>query len=231
LVFFSLSLIVPTPSIFWALSFSLQWALVFGLLNLVPLRLNNANSDGYKISQAIRGGPALDWVIRDLLIASSHATPLPPRDWPYDVILRLADAGADPQTRRYNCYIAYVHFLDRGDIRTAGQYLDRLTADWNAADPPEYALEAAYFHAFHGRGPAVAEKYLALATKDAEPWVRLRAQAAIDRASNNPKEAHESIDKALASLHAAPLCGAHQYEIDRLQELLPSAPQEIRIAS
>lgn len=150
---------------------------------------------------------------------SSHATPLRLRDWPHDLICRLAENSADPAAQRFNFYLAYVHSLDRGDITYAGRYLDRLTAAWTPSDPPEYALEAAYFHALDGANLASAQHWLALETREVEPWVRLRARAAMERAGNNPAKARVLIHEAFAALRAAPACGARQYEIDRLLAL------------
>ncbi|SPE29351.1 membrane hypothetical protein [Candidatus Sulfopaludibacter sp. SbA3] len=214
-----LSLRTQSPTVFWTLSFAAQWSLV-GLMNLAPIRLGGSTSDGLKLWEAIRGGAALDWTQRDLLTPSSHATPLRLRDWPGDLVLRLANAPAHPVLRRYNCYLAYIHFLDCGDVAMAGQYLDKMTLDWAAGDPPEYALEAAYFHAFHRHDAATAAKWLALEPKDAEPWVRMRARAAIETVSDHPETAQMLIAGALELLNASPACGAHQYEIDRVGQTI-----------
>ncbi|HUI55184.1 MAG TPA: site-2 protease family protein [Bryobacteraceae bacterium] len=218
-VFVWLSSRAGTGSGFWMWSFCAQWALV-GLLGLVPFRRGTTSSDGYLLWELIRGGATVDAIERDLLTASSHATPLRLRDWPNDLIRRLADDPADPKARRYAVYLAYVHFLDRGEIQTAGQLLDRLMADWIASDPPEYALDAAYFFALYGHDLRTARTWLTRETRDAEPWVRLRAQAAVERLAGNQKSASAQVDEALTALQAAPACGAHQYEIDRLNALL-----------
>jgi len=218
LVFVFLSLHAKAGPAFWIWVFSAYFAAV-DAFNLVPFLTKTASSDGYKIWQAIRGGAAFDWVIRDLLTASSNATPLRVRDWLRDVVARLAEVPADPAVRRYNYYLAYIHFLDSGDSEKAGQYLDRLMADWTAGDAPEYALEAAYFYALHANDLNTARKWLALEARDVEPWVRLRAQAAIERAANNQEKARMLIDEALTALRSAPACGAYEYEIDRLEAL------------
>jgi hypothetical protein len=186
----------------------------------LPMRRGAARSDGYLLWDLIRGGTAVDDLQRNLLVASSHATPLRMRDWPHDLVRRLAEVPADPQASRYNDYLAYVHFLDRDERQTAGRYLDRLLSDWTCDDPPEYALEAAYFHAFRSDDPIAARHWLDLERRDAEPWVRLRAQAAVERAAGDPERASSLVTEALAMLRAEPACGAHQYEVDRLHALL-----------
>jgi hypothetical protein len=220
LVFLALSFRARTSSLFWIWSFCAQWALV-GLLGLVPIRRGAARSDGYLLWELAQGSAVLDGIQRDLLTPASHATPLRLRDWPHDLILRLADRPADPLVlQRFDAYLAYIHSLDRGEIPVAAQYLDRLMADWTSSDPPEYALEAAYFLALHGGDVATARKWLTLETRDAEPWVRLRARAAVERAAGNPENARTLADEALTALKAAPACGAHQYEIDCVHAVL-----------
>jgi hypothetical protein len=228
LLFTCLSLQAATPTSFWIWSLSAQWAMV-GLINILPIRLTNADSDGYKVWVTIRGGVAFDDVQRNLLIPSSHATPLRLRDWPQGLIRRIADHATDPVSRRYNCYLAYIHFLDYGDSRTAGEYLDKLTADWVTGDPPEYALEAAYFHGFHRRDLLTARTWLTAESRSVEPWVRLRAEAAVEVAAHHLEKARLAIESALTGLREAAACGAHQYEIDRLKELddsLSGTPQD-----
>jgi hypothetical protein len=218
LVFTALSLRVRTSPLFWICSDSAQWALV-GFAGLLPIRRGAVRSDGNLLWELMRGGMAVDVLQRNLLVASSHATPLRMRDWPHDVVHRVAEISTDLEARRYNAYLAYVHFLDRGDSQMAGLYLNRLLADWTPSDPPEYALETAYFLALYGHDLPTARKWLTRETRDAEPWVRLRAQAAIEREEGQREKARILVDEALGALRAAPACGAHQYEVDRLLAL------------
>jgi hypothetical protein len=183
-----------------------------GLVGLLPMRRGAARSDGFLLWELIRGGATVDELQRSLLVASSHATPLRMREWPHDLILRLQPTG-------YDAYLAYLHFLDRGEPQAAGRFLERLMEGWTRACPPEYALEAAWFLAVHGQDPAAARQWLAFEGRDAEPWVRLRAQAAVEWASGRPEVARRLVDEALSQLRAAAACGAHEYEIDRLDEL------------
>jgi hypothetical protein len=201
---------------FWAASLAVQWTLV-GVLQAAPLRTASAASDGYKVWEAFRGGAALDRVQMDLLTASSHATPLRLCDWPHDLIQRLEETPMDAVNRRYTAYLAYVHLLDRGEPNAAGERLDRLIDGWSPADPPEYALEAAWFHALHRNDGETALKWLELAKGETEPWVRLRAQAAVERRAGAVARARRMVEEALTAVQAAPACGAHEYEIDRLR--------------
>ena len=74
LLFTALSLRTRTPSLYWTWSYCAQWSLV-GLLVLLPMRREAACSDGYLLWELISGGVAVDELRRNLLVASSHATP------------------------------------------------------------------------------------------------------------------------------------------------------------
>jgi hypothetical protein len=226
LFFTILSLHAETATLFWIWSLGAQWAVV-GVLNLVPLRFATARSDGSKLWEAIRGGAVVDEIQREILTQSSHATRLRLTDWPHDAVCRLAERTSD----RYASYLAYVHSVDRGDVQAASQYLDRLAAGWTASDPPEYALEAAYFSAFYRNDSSAARKWLAVEPRDAEPWVRLRARAALERADGNPEGARLLIEEGLGAVQQAPACGAYQYEIDRLEALLQAPGVTAPVAS
>ena len=216
--FLLLSLHASSRVLYWTWAFALQWALV-GVMALVPVNVLGVRSDGLNLWEAIRGGEPLDRTERDLLTPASHATPLRVADWPHDLVVRLPALPADPANRRFHHYLAYIHFLDRGDVKSAAPHLDALAATRAAGDPPEYALEAAYFYGFHRKDAACARRWLEMEEKDAEPWVRLRARAAAEQAAGNTDQARSLIFQALALLKAQPTCGAWQYEIDRLLEM------------
>jgi hypothetical protein len=222
LLFVGFSRSAETALQFWLWSFCVQWAVV-GFAQIIPTRLGTARSDGSLLWEVLRGGDAVDALQRDMLTASSHATTLRLRDWPEDLVRRLADAAGDNPAGRYGSYLAYIHFLDRGDVQTAAQHLDRLMAGWQPDDPPEYALEAAYFAAFHGHDAARAREWLALATRESEPWVRQRAEAAIECLDGSSQKAHALAGQALATLEASAPCGAYEYEIDLLEKLQAAA--------
>jgi len=212
------SSLANSAPIYWIGAYSALWSLS-GLLGLLPMRRGDARSDGYLLWQLLRGGTTVDELQRNLLVASSHATPLRLRDWPRHLIDRLADVPEDGQPREYNAYLAYVHFLDRGEPHVARRYLESLVADWTRQDPPEYALEAAWFRATHDGDLDSARRWLAFEERSVEPWVRLRAEAAVERAAGNPDRAQKLTAEALTQLNAVPSCGAYEYEKDRLREL------------
>lgn len=186
---------------YWLLSFCAFWC-VFAALSIMPVRRGAYASDGAQLWTLIRGGAAADRIARELLTASSHAMRLRFREWPRDLIERLDD-GRD----RYGAYLAYLHWLDSGDRERAGAALARLLAGWSPADPPEYALEAAYFFR--------SAEWLVRESRDAEPWVRLRARAAVA----GGEEGERLCDEARDLLLHAPSCGAHAYELDRVDRI------------
>ena len=62
-----------------------------------------------------------------------------------------------------------------------------------------------------------ARQWLELEARNAEPWVRLRAVAAVKLAEGCPSEAIELIEEALGQLRAVPASGAHEYETELLR--------------
>ena len=219
---------VDDPLMRWFWNFSAAWAGTMALRSLYPFRHGTQMSDGYQLLEiSLLGGAGIDAMQRRMLAASSHATALRPRDWPRDLILRLAEAPADgrvhhhkDRTPHHNLYLAYVHFLDCGDVPRAKPYLERLLAGWRSDDPPEYALEAAYFLGFHDGDPVGSRKWLNAEARSVDPWVRGRAAAAVEQANGFSDKAQELVLQALAAVRSAQPCGAQQYEIDLLESLL-----------
>ena len=218
-VFLFLAMHARSAMAYWVWSFAVQWALV-GLASLAPIRIGATRSDGYHLWEAIRGGTALDLTMRDLLTPASHATPLRVGDWPHDLVTRIVPRAHDPANKKFNFYLNYIHFLDRGDVGTAGKFLDQFLALWTPSDPPEHALEAAYFLGFRRNDADAAFAWLEKETRDAEPWVRLRARAAAERAAGHSEACRSIAAEALLQLRAQPPCGAYQFEMDRLAEML-----------
>jgi hypothetical protein len=206
--------------VFFAFCSATALSMLLGVLEMVPFRAGNTRSDGYRLFEAIRGGSRLDLVHRDTFAMASHYTAVRPRDWPRAVILRLLVTERDPAYREFIPYLAYVHFLDAGDPEAAGPYLLRVLATWSADAPPEHAFEAAYFFARHEHNLQAAQSWLSRESRNAEPWVRQRAEAAVSLAAGRESEAHLQIQDALKALDTAPSCGAYAYETDLLRELV-----------
>jgi len=223
LAFTALALQANTSAEFWIASDCTQWSLI-GFLGLMPFRRGDLRSDGSLLWDLIRGGRAADETERDLLVASSYATPLCMREWPRDLIERLRSTANAP---RYDTYLAYVFYLDSREHAHARNCLARLTSDWRADDPAEYALEAAYFHALFDDDLAAAQMWLSREESSYEPWVHLRAEAAVAWVGGDHDAAQTKAQQARDLLERAIPCGAYRYELDRLDDLMERSPANL----
>jgi hypothetical protein len=115
LVFSRVALHSTSSFSFWLWMVNAQMCLL-GVLELVPLRFGVVESDGLQLWKMARGGAPVDAIARDLLADSVNYTPLRPRDWPADLIERMAGMPAEAHQRRYGLYMAYIHCLDAGDL-------------------------------------------------------------------------------------------------------------------
>ena len=208
----------PNGGVFWMLSFAALCSLA-AAVELIPMRWGAAQSDGLIILDAIRGGRAFDQVFRNLLPVSSSCLPLRPRDWPADVVARLAEAADDLRTQRANLYIAYVHSQDSNHTVKAAGYLDRLLETWDPTDPPEYALEAAYVFGYQRRDAAEASMWLERATGPVDGYTKLRAASAVEWAKGDLQRAVLFAEQAVQACDREPDAGAIRYESDLLFEM------------
>ncbi|HLK66564.1 MAG TPA: hypothetical protein VKU19_24185 [Bryobacteraceae bacterium] len=214
LLFTRLALRASTALPFWFWMVNAQMCLV-GLLQLFPVRFGEAESDGLQLWKLLQGGPAADLMQRDLLADSVNYTPLRPRDWPVDLIRRLAGA----KSARYNRYMAYVHALDCENIPAAWSHLEPLLESSSPADGPQYALEGAYFLAYHRGDLKQARQCLAREHRLPEDALRLRAEAAVEWAAGRAKKASELIEQAELTLRAGHPSGNRDFEMDCLSAM------------
>ncbi len=208
----------PSAEAFWVLSFAALCSLA-AAVELIPMRWGPAHSDGLVILEAIRGGAAFDQVTRNVLAVASNNAPLRFRDWPRDLITRLAEAPGEPAAQRYSLYLAYLHHQDSNETETAEGYLDRLLAGWEAQDPAEYAAEAAYVMGFHRRNALKSAEWLARIPESAHDYMRFRAGASVEWARGNLSGAHSIAAQAYAATLAQFDCGAIRYESELAWEI------------
>jgi hypothetical protein len=222
LFFATLALRAHAAFPFWFWMVNAQMCLI-GVLQLFPVRFGQAESEGLQLLTILRGGPRVDAIQRDLLADSVNHTPLRPRDWPVDLLGRLASTGA-----RYHLYMAYIHALDSGNISGAWAHLSALLDSWLPGDGPQYALEAAYFLAFFRGDEKRARQWLSLETRLPDDALRLRAEAAVEWVAGRTKKARERIEQAELTLRAGLVSGYQAFELDCLQamreELLSQNP-------
>ena len=192
---------------------------LFGVFEVV------IGSDGVNLRQVLRGGTPVDDLIRDSLSEASEFTPLRPRDWPRDVVLRLAERE-DP----YCHYLAYVHWLDAGDTAAAAPHIQELIAFLSGMAPVRFvgmppemnstnACEAAYWLAEYAGDAIAARHWFERAGPDADPMACTRATAALALAEGKSEHAERVIKQGLAQI-PLPSSGSAKFEFDRLSYLL-----------
>jgi hypothetical protein len=108
----------------------------------------------------------------------SNIGPMRPRDWPASLMSTL-----------HSTRLHRLHLPSGGEIEAASHWLTRMLDERRPDSPPEYLLEAAYFSAAHLHAPVAARKWLAMESRDAEPWVRGRTEGAIALAAGDLAEA------------------------------------------
>jgi len=215
LVFEWLAYVASTAYTFWLFSTMAQWAFL-GVLSLLPAGSGLAMSDGYWLWELLRGGDQGERRQRYMLCNMAHGTAVRPRDWPGELMSPVLAGGGD----RHEWYIAYVHLMDAGEPHAAFAWLLKALEKPQKSDPPEYALEAAYYLGVYRRDAKQAGKWLGSAGKDTPKWVRLRAQAAVALAWGEADRARKLVGDAERELGAAFPCGSVECERARLRDLL-----------
>ena len=90
-----------------------SYGAVFFVLNLIPLRVLGAYTDGARIYQIFSGNAWADYHHAFAMISSTLVTPLRPRDFDLTTIERAANGVAMPLNVVYLWLNAYSHSLDR----------------------------------------------------------------------------------------------------------------------
>jgi hypothetical protein len=214
LMFAAIALTSANPVVF-ELFGKLGLCALVGVLELIPRLTGGIGSDGYRLWQVVRGGQAIDEMLRETMGIASNFTALRHRDWPHAPIVRLA-AGDDP----YNIYLAYLHTLDAGNVEAASEYMRRLIAKLPEKPVSHFAIEAAYWLATYGGNAELARKWIERAGPDVERTSRLRAEAAVALAEGQPDRAESLANEALAQFRTPAACGSEEYDLDRLNYVL-----------
>ncbi|HUI81294.1 MAG TPA: M50 family metallopeptidase [Bryobacteraceae bacterium] len=190
-----------------------------GVFSLIPHRSGDIASDGYNLWHLRRGGEYADSMQRESLAEASNHTALRHRDWPRDLIKRLAE-GSDS----YNLFLGYLQSLDAGEVDTASSYMSRLIAQLPEKEPfAYYAYEAAYWLAVYRQDPEAARQWIDRVPPDQVPDLRLRAEAAVALATGQADEAARLAKRALEE-QGEIRCGTDLYQTDRLHDLLARLP-------
>lgn len=174
------------------------------LVTIIPGRTSGFDTDGAQWLDVLRGGHRAE--LRGLMAALSAASAdgARPRAWNATQLERLLNLrDGKPDDVMVNLF-GYYHFLDAGKPGRAGELLDlcvEQTIGLRGAVRPMLFAEAAYFMAFHRQDAATARRFLQSASGGLmEPHTRLRAEAAVLLAEDQPVQ---SIERARAGLAQA----------------------------
>jgi hypothetical protein len=207
-----------SAGLFWLFGAMAQFA-PLGVFSLAPITKGLMLSDGYKLIQLMRGGYYAARLQCYMLGNVSRGTPLRPRDWPPELIRIMTEAPASLRGRR-ECHLMFCHLMDAGEASAAYPWVARLAGKPEKSDPPEYALDIAFYLALHQHDPETARKWLGVAGKGAGAWMYARAQSAIAMAEGRTEEAQWLVEQGLASLATQLPCGDVDCDRDLLNSVL-----------
>jgi len=194
------------------------WSLVVCAVNLVPFRTQGNYSDGAKIYQLLSEGPWGDFHRVVAVVGSSLVTPLRPRDYDIQAILRAGCTITRGTQGLLLRVFAYSYFLDHGRIPEAGEALrdaesiyHQSASDISAGLHMEFVFGSAYLR----RDAGAARQWWTRmeAKKPTRNWDYWRAASALHWIEGDLKEANEAWEKANALAQQLPKAGA--YEFDR----------------
>jgi len=189
------------------------------VVNLVPLRIQGSYTDGAQIYQLLSDGPWGDFHRVGAVVGSSLVTPLRPRDYDIQAILRAAHRITQGTQGLILRLYAYFYFLDHGRIFEAGEALREAESIYHqsASDiSAELHTEFVFGNAYVRRDAAAArEWWTRMEAKkptrfNADYW---RADSALHWIEGNMKEANAAWAKSNALAQQLPKAGA--YEFDR----------------
>jgi peptidase M50-like protein len=211
------------------------WSLVLCAVNLVPLRIQGNYTDVAQIYQLLSDGPWGDFHRVAAVAGSSLVTPLRPRNFDIQAILRAAHSITQRMQGLILRLYSYTYFLDTGRISEAGEALREAESihHQSASDmPTELHTEFVFGSAYVRRDAAAAREW----------WTRMeakkptrfkedywRAAGALHWIEGDLKAANEAWEKANALAQQLPKAGA--YEFDRYCcSLLHQALDEVPVA-
>lgn len=211
-----------SPLIYWVASSAATWSFLTFLLAGLPWR-EAFKSDMWRLIEIARGAPDVDLALARHLLRLTLETPLRPAAWPAAPIARAAEFAPAPAHRGLFTYLAYLRAVDSGEPLAAAAHLSRLLETADPAEVPELPLEAAWFLARHARNLESARAWFERAPSTIEePWLVLRARAALAFGEGRPAEAAQLARQALEAIAGHPPSGAMAYETARAEELLAS---------
>lgn len=210
-------------------------SLGIGLVTLIPGRTSGFWTDGARILQLLRGGPQAERDVALMALIASSQAGRRPRDWDGALVeqaLSLEDASLFEVLARM---LVSARDLDRDDFESARRHLERALSLAGELPPtvrPGLLLEAAWFEAAVRGDAGAARRWLDAAGEGAlvQKHARLRAEAAVLAAEGKPAEAAERAAQARHLLRQDIDAGTVAAQIEWLEELLESRPEERKAA-
>jgi Peptidase family M50 len=195
------------------------WSLVLCGVNLLPFRTGGNYSDGAKIYQLLSDGPWGDFHRVVAVVGSSLVTPLRPRDYDIQAILRAAHTITQGTQGLLLRLFAHSYFLDTGKILEAAEALREAESIYqqSASDiPVELHMDFIFGNAYVRRDAAAARDWWTrMEAKNSARfnWDYWRAAGSLHWIEGNLKESNEAWEKSNALAQQLPKAGA--YEFDR----------------
>jgi hypothetical protein len=203
------------------LAFFSTLSLFTAVLNLIPFRTKAFYSDGARIVQLLSGGPWVDLHRAFAAAAATTVSPLRPRDYDIDAILRAGSSISVGQQALHLRLLAASYYLDRGCIADATRALAEAEAVYreSASDIPAelhtpFIFGKAYLeHDAEGTRLWWERMQAKKPTRhNADYWI---ARSAFLWSEHRLPEAREAWEKGNALVQQLPHAGA--YETDRDQ--------------
>jgi hypothetical protein len=213
--------LIPGPA--WPAAIGQTVALATGfafgdfLFNLLPMATEAQYSDGARLWQMYRRGPWCDFHCANHYMGLSQATPLRPRDWPREMVVRAAEFGAQLPEPAGPFAMAYVHFLDCGDWELALSWLEKARGVARAGSKLAHALtvDRAFIEAFHRHDGSQAQRLFDQAPVREDSTDYWRAAATVKAAQGDLAGASVTWNKAWDMAQKRPPTGI--YDMDREQ--------------
>jgi hypothetical protein len=195
------------------------WSLVLCALNLVPFRRKDEYSDGAIMFQLSSGGPWTDFRRTVAVIGSSVVTPLRPRDYDIEAILRAEHLMIHGKQGLLLRLYAYTFVLDRDRMVDAAEALREAESIYrqSASNISTELYTVFIFGNAYVRRDAAAAREWWTRMEDRRParfnsdyW---RAKSALHWIEGDLRKANEAWERSNALAQQLPKAGA--YEFDR----------------
>ena len=201
------------------------WSIVTCIVNLMPAGRRTVRTDGAWIAELASGSHAGRRHCALYAMAASEHGARRPADWhPRWIAQALELADLTPE-HIAALVLAYVHYLDGGDLKRAGRLLDDAVTLQHRL-PPNFVtrllwLERTYFLAHHRGDPRSARDAWDRARSGlpVERGLLLRAECALLAAEGDTRTASELLAAARALLRSGSTSGMAAFEADRLNEI------------